>query len=466
MGKRKAAARPPKPRVDPVCFMVMPYGTKPTGADDKRARDKIDFDELWSQGFEPALRELGYAPVRADQDWGPLIIVEMLERLTLADLVVADLTVANANVYYEIGVRHAVPERYHCVLVAADWARPVFDLAQMRRLTYPLPKGKLTEAHYRAMQQALVAGLPELSRADSPLRAVAGYPKPSAASAKSFQSTMKAVGEFQTSLKVARLTPDEAERRRLVRELIDDYGPRLGKSARPVPQAVGLELLLALRDAGRSEEHWREMLDFIEQLPAELQQQPSVREQRALALSKAGDHLRAITELETVIKDVGESSERLGILGGIHKRLYSKAGTEVERSRHLEKAIEAYEQGTLVDLNDYYPSSNLPRLYRERNAPGDDDRAASVSQVVVRACERARRRNQEDEWLCPTLLGAAFDAGDATKAAELTAEIEKSDPTPWKLDSTLRDLERSVRQQRDAETKARLAALLQRLSAL
>ena len=80
--------------------------------------------------------------MRADRDVGALIISEMIQRLALADLVVADVSLPNANVYYEIGVRHAA-KRVGCVLIAADWAKPVFDLGQIRQLRFPLPDGTI-----------------------------------------------------------------------------------------------------------------------------------------------------------------------------------------------------------------------------------------------------------------------------------------------------------------------------------
>jgi hypothetical protein len=44
------------------------------------------------------------------------------------------------------------------------------------------------------------------------------------------------------------------------------------------------------------------------------------------------------------------------------------------------------------DLSDYYPSSNLARLYRTRNRRGDDDKARISAAVTLTACERARIR--------------------------------------------------------------------------
>lgn len=72
---------------------------------------KVNFDRLWESAFQPAVEEMGYEPVRAGQDLGPLIIQEMLERLYFSDLVIADLTIPNGNVYYEIGIRRSAEER-------------------------------------------------------------------------------------------------------------------------------------------------------------------------------------------------------------------------------------------------------------------------------------------------------------------------------------------------------------------
>ena len=77
-------------------------------------------------------------PLRADQELvGGLIHKPMYERLILADYAIADLTTANANVFYELGVRHAV-RPYSTVLVSADVKRVPFDLAPDRVLPYAL----------------------------------------------------------------------------------------------------------------------------------------------------------------------------------------------------------------------------------------------------------------------------------------------------------------------------------------
>ena len=95
----------------------MPFNVKPTGIRRPDVPSEVDFDALWERVYRPVLADLGYTPVRADRDIGALVIAQMIQRLTLADLVVADLALPNGNVGYEIGIRHAAkPDG--CVLVA------------------------------------------------------------------------------------------------------------------------------------------------------------------------------------------------------------------------------------------------------------------------------------------------------------------------------------------------------------
>jgi hypothetical protein len=129
----------------------------------------------------------------------------------------------------------------------------------------------------------------------------------------------------------------------------------------------------------------------------------------------------------------------------------------------LNKSIDAYERGMEIDLNQYYCSSNLPRLYLQRNRKGDRERAITVSQIVVVACERAKKRKEADEWLRPTLLGAAFDAGDADKAEELATEVLADGAARWKLATTMSDLESTVLLVQDPDTKDRLTTVLETL---
>ena len=106
----------------PIAFMVMPFRKRPVPNPAEGAPKEVDFDALWDRAFRPALEQAGYLAVRADIETGTVIIKDMLERLAFADLVLADMTLPNGNVYYEVGIRH-VAQRTNCVLIAAEWSK-------------------------------------------------------------------------------------------------------------------------------------------------------------------------------------------------------------------------------------------------------------------------------------------------------------------------------------------------------
>jgi hypothetical protein len=119
-----------------------------------------------------------------------------------------------------------------------------------------------------------------------------------------------------------------------------------------------------------------------------------------------------------------------------------------------------------LDLNNYYPSSNLPRLLRLRALGGDDRAADAAASVALYAADRARNRNPNDEWINPTLIGAAFDAGDVQSAKKLYQEVRKVGAPKFHLDTTIPDLELSVELTRAPDLKAQLSAILADLKRL
>jgi hypothetical protein len=233
-----------------------------------------------------------------------------------------------------------------------------------------------------------------------------------------------------------------------------------------VHPVVAVTLLRTLVDAAEQDADWKHVLDYIDGLPQGIGQTVEFRQQRALAISAIGQVTEAVGSLEELIRTAGPSPERLGLLGGRYKRLMKSASDRSERLRYLSKAIDSYEQGMTLDLNEYYCASNLPRLYRERGRKGDEERALSTLHLVMAACDRARHRGVLDEWLRQTLLGAAFDAADADKAEELLPDIAVEGAALWKLQSTLADLEHSATQVKDDERRNRLLAVLNELRAI
>jgi len=82
--------------------MVMPFRTRTVESSPKGAPNNINFNALWDRAFRPAMEHLGYQAIWADMEVGSVILKDMLERLAFADLVLADMTLSNGNVYYSI----------------------------------------------------------------------------------------------------------------------------------------------------------------------------------------------------------------------------------------------------------------------------------------------------------------------------------------------------------------------------
>jgi hypothetical protein len=267
---------------------------------------------------------------------------------------------------------------------------------------------------------------------------------------------MAQLAAFQAEVRSVRAAP-RRERMDRARKLVDSQKGKL------MTATVAIGLMLMLRDCADSAEDWNVVLGFIDGLPDDLKSVPEMTEQRALALSNAGWHVEAIAALEALVATAGPTQERLGLLGGRYKRLFRNAKDPDDRRQALARSIEHYERGMELDLNEYYCSSNLPSLYRERSNRGDEERAQAVLRVVIAACERARRRGTADAWLRPTLLVAAFDAGDANKAEQLADEVEAEGAATWKLESILGALDGSLQHAKDDDAKARLADVINRL---
>src|SRR6266481_5603409 len=116
----------------PLCFVLMPFGQKPAvgGA-------IIDFDAVYQELISPAIGEAGLEPLRADEEQtGGIIHKPMFERLILCEFAVADLTTANANVFYELGLRHAVRSASTVLVFAESGGQLPFDVAPLRAIPY------------------------------------------------------------------------------------------------------------------------------------------------------------------------------------------------------------------------------------------------------------------------------------------------------------------------------------------
>ncbi len=127
-----------------ICFVISPIGSRDT-AIRKRA------DQVLKYVIEPAASECGYTALRADRISEPgMITRQVITQVIDAPMVVADLTDHNANVFYELAIRHAIGKPVVKIIQAGQL--PPFDVGQSR--TIPLDHNDLESAD--ACRQELV----------------------------------------------------------------------------------------------------------------------------------------------------------------------------------------------------------------------------------------------------------------------------------------------------------------------
>lgn len=113
-----------------ACFVIAPMGDEDSLI---RKRSNQVFDHI----IAPAVETLGYTPDRADRLMEPgMISSQILQHVIEDDLVVADLTGPNANVFYELAVRHLFRKPF--VQLIQKGERIPFDVAVMRTIHFDL----------------------------------------------------------------------------------------------------------------------------------------------------------------------------------------------------------------------------------------------------------------------------------------------------------------------------------------
>lgn len=137
-------------------FVIMPFGRK--GLPDGTV---IDCDAIYTELLAPAIKAANLAPHRADADRrAGSIHADMFQDLLLAEFVVADLTMDNPNVWYEIGVRHALRSGGTVLTYSMRKDLP-FDLRGQRMHRYALRDGRPDPDSVEHDRQGLATAIKE-----------------------------------------------------------------------------------------------------------------------------------------------------------------------------------------------------------------------------------------------------------------------------------------------------------------
>lgn len=418
----------------PLCFVLMPFGRKPgTGG------AILDFDAIYADLIKPAVSAAGLEPIRADEEQaGGVIHKPMFERLILCEYAVADLTTANANVFYELGVRHAVRPWATLLVFAEDGTRLPFDVGPLRGLSYTLGadgKPAPAAADRQRMTELLVAARQRTT--DSPVfQLVPGFPDVRRIEAEVFRERVDASQATKAALETARRTGLDA-----VRAVEAGLGPVHDSEA-----GVLIDLLLSYRD-GKA---WDDMIRLAAAMPEPLRRTVLVQEQLGFALNRAGRGEEAERVFTELVARRGPSSETYGLLGRVYKDRWetaAKAGDRILARGLLDKAIGAYLRGFEADWRDAFPGVNAVTLMTVKTPP--DPRVAQLLPIVRYAVERRIASGEPGYWDHATLLELAVLGNDEPAATTALADAVAVIRAPWEPETTARNL-RLIREAREA----------------
>ena len=427
----------------PFCFILMPFGIK-AAADGSM----INFDRVYQDLIAPAVRDAELEPIRADQETtGGIIHKPMFERLILCPFAVADLTTANANVYYELGVRHAFRPS-STVQIIAEGSRLPFDVQMLRTISYKLSTDGIPDPQAApATSAAIGAFLKEARKGakDSPIfQLIDGLPVPNVEHLKTdiFREQVEYSVQVKEKLAAARNSPQKKDAVRAVEASLDNIAD--------LDTGIAIDLMLSYRAASA----WGDMVKLIERFPGPLAQTVMVREQLAFALNRLKRRNEAEAVLLKLIEERGPSSETCGILGRVYKDQWDDAvqsGNAFLAKGYLNKAIGMYLQGFEADWRDAYPGINAITLMELRNPP--DERRKELIPVVRYAVQRKIQKGKPDYWDYATLLELAVLEGNQDTASQALSDALASVRETWEPETTARNV-RLIREARQARGEA------------
>jgi hypothetical protein len=414
----------------------MPFGKKPAASG-----MSVDFDAIYNDLIKPAIIAAELEPLRADEEMtGGIIHKPMFERLILCEYAIADLTTANANVFYELGLRHAIRPASTVLLFAKDTGQLPFDIAPLRSMPYEIDAGG-RPVNTISMSTVLAERLLEAREhsTDSPLyQLVDGYPDDiQRLKTDVFRDQVEYSGQLKKRLANARKQDLE--------------------SIRAIEQALSQQTTIADTEAGvvidlflsyRATKGWQEMIDLVPKMSPPLAATVMVQEQLGLALNRAGRGDEAESVLLDLIARRGPSSETYGILGRVYKDRWetaAKSNQNLLAKGLLRQAIEAYLKGFEADWRDAYPGINAVTLMELDEPP--DPRREKILPVVAYAVERRIAAGKPDYWDFATRLELAVLAKNRDAAINALADALAAIRESWEAETTARNL-RLIREAR------------------
>ena len=488
--------------LQPLVFVAMPFGKK---LDQTRSYE-IDFNRIYEIGIRPAVARFPLDIIRADEERsGGVIHKPMFERLLLAEIAIVDATTHNANVFYELGVRHAARPGSTIIVTTSEGPLP-FDIAMIRTVQYTLERGVLTDANAAAFVDALARRLesalsdlqndqdsplfqliPQFPGIELPHDACEGFRDRAhyvdgATRLRDLDQLVAAAGQatsldgFLTDLA---LDPPSSSADygglaavTKIREIEDEIGKKS-----PANAELAMDVMLAYRGLDLKES-WENIVRLFEGLDKSTREGSiTMREQYGLALNrlykfnKGDERKRALKVLTSIIDSAGDSPETCALIGRIYKDQYTEAkaaGEGVKAAGFLEHAIEWYSRGFTADPRDYFPGVNAATLLAVQNTPESKVELQRLVPAVSFAAARLGGMKSSDYWQVATVLELAVLGGQWSDAQRALGRALTLNPDPMQCNTTSANLKlyQALYEGDDAARVGEIVAALEAVHAL
>lgn len=351
------------PEVRPHAFVIMPFGRK-KGTDGAI----YDFNAIYSQLIKPSLEMAGFEPFRADEETASGdILTDMFQELLLADLCIADMSIDNANVFYELGIRHAFRKR-GIVHIQAGRAYMPFDVFNVRTTPYHITPEGVPDPAFLEKDKAVISRVTrdtwasDIDAVQSPIfNLLDGLEEPDRKSLETPLATgfWREYNEWKDRLAVA-------ERQKRIGDILllsEEIRNPLIKE-----EAIG-EAGLALKNMGRHELALVQYRKGLEVNPRNL----LFRREEAFHLNRLNKVNEAIIKIESLLEDTPRDTETVALLGRIYKEMWLESWRWIEDKKlrlqtafdsyhWLLKSFQTYLRGYRLDLDEFYPGVNALTL--------------------------------------------------------------------------------------------------------
>jgi len=320
-------------------FIIRPFGT----------RNGIDFDRVEKELIQPALKQAGCDGGTTGEfiEQGN-IRTDMFEELLIADLVIADVSIHNANAFYELGIRHAFRDQKTFLLKSKGDEVP-FDIKTDRYFSYDAAN---PAAGIKTLAAALKATI-DSGEKDSPVFQLLPELEPADRG-----KYLRVPLDFQEAVKKAEAEKYAAELQMLAAEL-DGFSWR----------EAGLRLIgnaqFRLRDWPGARVTWKAVREYS-------QTDREANTLLATIFQRLGDLVDSDQAVDRALQNRGLSAndraEIRALVGRNAKVKWEQDWanlTELEAiqksalmSGYLEKSFESYHAGFVEDRNHFYSGLN------------------------------------------------------------------------------------------------------------